>query len=208
MPIRISKPTQSLETRLLKYSLAAGALCAAPSAHANIIFSGDLNLSTTASLSVNFNPLAPAVFSLVVNPTGIDATPSGPGTAFNVGPLTLGTPITLDNSTSTGTIKLVHGIGSTPSGAWSSTNSGYLGVSFTVSSNQYLGWAKLLVDQGTPSVTLVNYAYEDQPGVAIAAGDTGAVPEPSSLTLFALGAAGVLAVRRRRQAKERGFRQS
>jgi hypothetical protein len=208
LPIRISDPTatQPFETRLMKYSLAVGALCAAPLAHAEIIYSGALNLPAAPSLAVNFSPLAGSVFTLDVSPTEIDVSTSA-GTGFDIGPLTLGAPITLASTTTTGLQKLVQGLDATPFGLWATSSHGYLGVSFTVSSQQYLGWAELQLDNGTPSATLVSYAYNDEAGQAIAAGDTG-VPEPSSLTLFALGAAGVLALRRRRQAQARSFRQS
>jgi hypothetical protein len=208
MPIRISDPasTRPFETRLLGYSLAVGALWAAPSAHAEIIYSGELNLPAAPALSVNFSPLAGAVFTLSVNPTNITVA-SSVGTEFDIGPLTLGTPITLSSTTATGIQKLVEGLDTTPTGLWASSSHGYLGLSFIVSSQEYLGWAELLLDNDTPSATLVSYAYNDQPGEAIAAGDTG-VPEPSSLTLFALGAAGVLAVRRRKQAKNLSVHES
>jgi hypothetical protein len=208
MPIRVSKSGvgQPLEAQLLKYSLAVGALCVAPSAHADIIYSGTLNLSAAPSLSVNFSPLAGAVFTLDVSPTTISVN-SSVGTAFDIGPLTLGQPITLATTTDTGVQNLVDNLKSTPSGPWASSSHGYLGLSFTVSSQQYLGWAELQLNNVTPSATLVSYAYNDQAGQAINAGST-EVPEPSSLALFALGAVGVLSVRRRRQSKKLAARQS
>jgi hypothetical protein len=61
-------------------------------------------------------------------------------------------------------------------------------------------------DTGSPSypneLTVLDYAYDNTPGEAIDAGDTGtsATPEPDSvaLGLLALGASGILSWRRRR----------
>jgi hypothetical protein len=48
-------------------------------------------------------------------------------------------------------------------------------------------------------VEVLDYAYQSTPGAGILAGQTSdATPEPSTLALFALGAVGVAAVRRRR----------
>jgi hypothetical protein len=44
------------------------------------------------------------------------------------------------------------------------------------------------------------YAYQSLPNTDILAGQTSSTPEPSSFALFALGAAGLLAFRRRKQA--------
>ena len=63
------------------------------------------------------------------------------------------------------------------------------------------GYAQL--GTANDGATLVSYAFETTPGLAIIAGDRGApvrVPEPSTLGLLALGAASVLAARRRRRA--------
>ena len=57
------------------------------------------------------------------------------------------------------------------------------------------GWARITMD-GTiaNTFTLVDYAWGD-PGQQIA---TGQIPEPGSLALLAIGAAGLLAWRRQR----------
>ena len=69
------------------------------------------------------------------------------------------------------------------------------------------GWMRVEVsDTGSPSypneLTVLDYAYDNTPGEAIDAGDTGtsATPEPDSvaLGLLALGASGILSWRRRR----------
>jgi hypothetical protein len=91
-------------------------------------------------------------------------------------------------------------------------SSAYLGIEFNAGGGLQYGWIQLSactpddavsgnpcnVDPGI--VTVSSYAYQTTPGVDIAAGDTGAVPEPSSIALFALGAAGLVAYRRRKLA--------
>jgi hypothetical protein len=205
MHTRISNPAsrQPLETRLVRYSLAVGALCAVPSAHAGTIYSGPLNSVVNVSnpsLPVVFDPLSGGAteFTLSVSGDNVSVTAAA-GAFFDIGPLAGGAPITLANTTSSGAIKLLQNLATTPSGPWYGfSGPGYLGLSFTAGSQQYLGWAELQLDSSAPSATLLGYAYNDQAAAPINAGDTGAAPEPASLSLFALGAAGVLALRRRR----------
>ncbi len=74
---------------------------------------------------------------------------------------------------------------------------GFLGVKFNT--DQY-GWIR--VNMNGPDnnrFTIVDYAYADK-GESINVGQTTAVPEPSSLSLLALGSIGILAWRRRRAA--------
>lgn len=81
-------------------------------------------------------------------------------------------------------------------------NSTYLGFKFTsnnpegnVGTVPLYGWARVNFTSGGPA-NLVSYAYETSGG-SIAAG---AVPEPSSLSMLALGAFGLTQLRRRRAA--------
>lgn len=82
------------------------------------------------------------------------------------------------------------------------SNSAFFGFK---ASNGDLGWVRL-TDTGTAghvptSVTLVDYAYNNVAGGSIYAGEGILTPEPGSmgLSLLALGAAGVVALRRRRK---------
>jgi len=153
-----------------------------------------------------------------VNTTGLaGAAVSGPVTTFfvansgNPSSLTLGTLISAANATGPGGDLSRHFAGSpfpTKTGNWDYSGSpAYLGLAFDISGSTHYGWAQLAVNisNSTPqssSVTLIDYAYQDQAGIGINAGaTTETVPEPSTLALFALGAAGVIALRRRWQSR-------
>ncbi len=76
---------------------------------------------------------------------------------------------------------------------------GIIGVEFDIGGNTHYGWIRVENRTGVPThlFTLVDFAYEDQPNTAI---NAGAIPEPGSLGLLALGATGLLGWRRRRSA--------
>lgn len=77
----------------------------------------------------------------------------------------------------------------------------YIGVRFNLGGGDLYGWIALRINSSDLLTgDVLGWAYEDT-GAAIAAGaTTGApVPEPSSLTLLAAGAAGLAALRRRRK---------
>ena len=84
---------------------------------------------------------------------------------------------------------------------------GYIGFQFTDAggSNLYYGWAEITIDASNTAYTINEWAYNSTAGGSILVGETGvsAVPEPSalSLALIGLGAGGVLAWRRRKQAQ-------
>lgn len=74
---------------------------------------------------------------------------------------------------------------------------GFIGFSFNGGSGIEYGWARVTMNGASGNAfTLVDYAWGDV-GTAIMTGQTG-IPEPSSLGLLAVGAAGLLLWRKRR----------
>ena len=101
----------------------------------------------------------------------------------------------------------VHNNSDASFGNFSAGNSGFAGVDFktgtVLDQKTYYGWVRLVYTGAPPnSITAIDWAWETTPGMAIQAGQTveqSGAPEPgtAALSLLALGAAGVLALRRR-----------
>ena len=83
---------------------------------------------------------------------------------------------------------------------WLAPGVGFVGIRFNTGAGVQYGWARLDMN-GAPdnSYTLVDFAWAD-PGETIL---TGQIPEPGSLALLAVGAAGLLAWRRQRSKAEK-----
>lgn len=80
---------------------------------------------------------------------------------------------------------------------------GQFGFSFSGTGGTYFGWGSLVID-GTPTgqgFKITEAYYNTAPGVGINVGAV-PVPEPSSMALLAVGAAGVTAWRARRKQAE------
>lgn len=145
----------------------------------------------------------------------------------NAAPLPLGTQIggTLDPAyayyTGTGTLQKVKGDPTlnAQKGPWPTDgSSAFLGVQFSDTNSMiHYGWVQLSAcvpdDSGASNtcndpngiLTVNAYAYQSDPNTSIQAGQTtnaSVTPEPASILLFALGAAGLAAYRRRKQAAQ------
>ena len=103
----------------------------------------------------------------------------------------------------TATAQLVHYYGgfaaNGPNGSVAPGTFAFAGFRFNAADGTHFGWVKLAVNAGLIDfANPIAAAYESTPGTAIAAG---AVPEPGTMSLLALGAAGVVgAVIKRRRA--------
>jgi len=92
--------------------------------------------------------------------------------------------------------------GSSTYGTFANAGEKFLGLVFVDANNQtHYGWARfnVIADPTMPEVRgqLIDYAYEDLADTGI---EAGAAPEPGSLSMLALGAAGLAAWRSRRKA--------
>ena len=213
---------QTVKSRLEGHFVACSALAAAAAigstaqtADAAIVWSGPVNISiplTTAGVYLNFvtgvNNVNPALVpGWDVNPYSSGnltmfnpGAPAGGvyviggGTGTTPGNLAPGTPIGAASLYGSGTVTTT---GLLP---WNlNSNANICGIRFQNEANgnqTHYGWMRIQISAGLNTLprAILEYAYEDQAGVAIPAG---AVPAPGSVALLALGAAG-LAGRRRR----------
>jgi hypothetical protein len=110
-------------------------------------------------------------------------------------------------------LKSQNGLGN-ESGFWKHTHTygthgtaeGFAGIKLA---NDDFGWLRFELSTSLfpadhpdlTSLTLVDWAYQSVPGASIHVGDPDSIPEPSSLGLMALGAAGIAMLRRRRSSR-------
>ena len=82
-------------------------------------------------------------------------------------------------------------------GYFVNTSNKYLGLKFRLGGQIHYGWLHAMVNANCRTTTITGYAYNTNPEENITAGKL-EVPEMGSLSLLALGAAGLSAWRGRR----------
>jgi hypothetical protein len=125
---------------------------------------------------------------------GVVASDTKPGAFADA--LTGGELIDASRTFNSGLNTLVAKGGSSPgfAGEFAFAGVSYVGLRFDLptTTGDHFGWVEVIRDFGT--LTLTRYAYETEPGVGIST----PVPEPGTIALLVAGAAGILAMRRRR----------
>ncbi len=195
----------------IAYVAAAGAVAAAGTAHAGIIYSGEQNLSIAQFTSLNLNLDGDAYGDLLLKnyvfgggnyqgatvnffPGKLVSFNAGPNGFAYVSALNAGFVI---NSSSVGpsfTGSMAYG-SANPNAQFNTASSSFLGLSFAGASGTLYGWVRVSVNNAAGTFVVHDWAY-DSSGAGIAAG---AIPAPGTLGLLAVGASGLGLMRGRKR---------
>jgi hypothetical protein len=219
MKNRLTPLSSRLDSRLAAYAAVATAALAAPalpSADAAIVYSGPLNLNIPAGLDGLYINMVTGGTSTGAGSTlpGWDLNPwvTGAGTATAAWRLnTNANGTNPDNGlVGTGTTTLSNLAAGTVIGAASTFISGtflvptagtnIFGIRFfnEATSTTHFGWVRMTLNSASAPGTLVDFAWENVANTSIQAG---AIPEPSTVTLIGVMAAGAIGVRAWRKRK-------
>jgi hypothetical protein len=213
-------PSKGRAKKLATMTAAAGAgLAMAPAADASIVYSGIRNVTlsatgyTTATIGIDLDG-ASASIDVQLGVFGLSATASYGYpylTALSVpsllairtatGATTLGVPFVANLSSGAqvgpGTTNFALGSTYATLGYFVGTT-GFAGVRFNIAGQPHYSWLRISVTPNGETITVIDWAYEDQANTGI---NAGAIPEPSSGSLTALGllALGAHGVRHRRR---------
>ncbi len=197
-------------TRLATYSLAAGAAAtAAGAAHGAVQYSGVQNLDIPQFTATNLNLDGDASNDILLKNYVFGGNYQGatvnyfPGkvVGFTTGlsyATALAAGTTIDAAaTAGGPFAVSLGYANNPDSQFDNANGAFIGLEFPINNVSHFGWVRVTIDNAAGTFVINDWAYEDEPGVGLEAGET---PEPSSLALLAAGALGLTRLRNRRTA--------
>ena len=219
--------SRALSQKLALYGLGIGAASLASSAEADIVYSGPVELSgntiyfdlqNTAVPSASTTSVTGDDFEMKGNTSKSKAKIYNAGTynssiAYSQrGPanrdyalrLSMGDTIGSQSFSLNAYFQDNYAGGTEPKGYglgdWNAGDRGFVGLRLTINGNSYFGWADVTLnnlDGSGPGVfTLHDFAFDNVAGDMIQAGQ---IPEPSTVALLIAGAAGVLALKKRKQ---------
>lgn len=226
VPVSSFSPSAHFDKKLAAYMIVgAAAFSITGIAKADIVYTDaqkTVNSTSPVSTSYTFNLSGPSAGDITITATsGIDASTGNAGhiqlNGGNVAALLYGASIdpsmaSAFSTTNAVNLKMVDAFNAgslktVPVGDWPANGSdAYLGFYFDSVDGSHAGWAdistSLATASGTSSFTVKDYAYDTVANEAITAGQgrLAATPEPSTLSLLALGGAGLIELRRRRKA--------
>ena len=200
-------PMTDRATRLVKYSFVAGAATSVGGvANAAVVYSGvqNIDIAQFASQQLDldgdaFNDVVLKNYVFGGNYQGANANyfPGkfvGTEAGFPDYATALSEGFLVDSTaTAGGPFQVSLGYANNANSEFDSVTGAFLGLEFPINGASHFGWVRVDIDNVAGTFRIVDWAYEDEPGVGIL------TPEPGSLALLAAGAAGVAGLRRRKK---------
>lgn len=201
--------SQNRESRLAKYSAAAGAVgLFAGGAQGTVVYSGVQNIDIAQFSSQDLNLDGDAYNDILLQNYVFGGNYQGATVNFYPGKVVgfttglnyataLSSGDLIDASaTAGGPFAVSLAYANNPDSQFDDVTGAFIGLEFPINTVSHFGWIRVNIDNVAGTFRIVDWAYESEAGVGI---EAGAIPEPSSLALLAAGAVGVATIRRRKK---------